>query len=143
MYTRMLVLRFPREITDKPIVCTLSKEFDLCFNILKAEILPGREGIMVLELSGHKKNVTQGLRYLRSSGVKVKNVEQEIRRNDEVCIQCGACTAICPTTALRIDDSTTMEVIFDPKECKGCALCIPVCPVRAMEIRFSKEKVLA
>ncbi len=138
----MLVLRFPRIITDKPIVCTLSHEFDLCFNILKAEILPGQDGIMVLELSGHKKNVTKGLKYLRSSGVKVKNVEQEIRRNEDICIQCGACTGICPTMALHINRET-MEVIFDPKQCKGCALCVPVCPVRAMEIRFSKDKILA
>ncbi len=141
MYTKMLVLRFPRIITDKPIVCALSREFDLCFNILKAEILPGQEGIMVLELSGHKKNVNKGLRYLRSSGVKVKDVEQEIRRNGELCIQCGACTGICPTTALHINRET-MEVIFDPKQCKGCALCVSVCPVRAMEIRFSKDKIL-
>ncbi len=141
MYTRMLVLRFPPEITDKPIVCTLSHEFDLCFNILKAEILPGQEGLMVLEISGHKKNVTQGLKYLRSTGVKVKYVEQEIRRDDEICIQCGACTGICPTQALKIN-SQSMEVEFDPKLCKGCALCVPVCPVRAMVIRFSKDKIL-
>ncbi len=141
MYKRMLVLRFPPQITDQPLVCTLTREFDLCFNILKAEILPGQEGLMVLEVSGHKKNVTDGLRFLRDVGVKIKSVEQEIRRNDEICIQCGACTGICPTNALTLDRET-MEVIFDPKQCKGCELCVAVCPVRAMEIRFSKENVL-
>ena len=142
MYTRILVLRFPPEITDKPLVCSLSREFDLCFNILKAEILPGQEGIMVLELSGHKRMVQEGLKYLKAQGVKVKSVAQEIRRNDEVCIQCGACTGVCPTRALEMDPET-MEVAFDPRLCKGCELCVIVCPVKAMEIRFSKEKELA
>ena len=141
MYRRVLVLRFPSEITDKPLVCSLAREFDLCFNILKAEILPGQEGIMVLELSGHKKHVTQGLKYLKAQGVKVKSVAQEIRRNEDVCIHCGACTGICPTNALEIDP-VTQEVLFEPKKCKGCELCVVVCPVRAMEIRFAREKVL-
>ncbi len=141
MYKRMLVLRFPSDITDKPIIYYLSQEYNLCFNILKATILPGEEGIMVLELSGHQKNVKAGLKYLRSKGVKVKSVAQEIRRNDEICFMCGACTGICPTNALYID-SDTRQVIFNPEDCKGCELCVAVCPVRAMEIRFSKEKVL-
>ncbi len=142
MYTRILVLRFPPEITDKPLVCSLSREFDLCFNILKAEILPGQEGIMVLELSGHKKHVSEGLKYLKAQGVRVKSVAQEIRRNDDLCIHCGACTGICPTNALKLDHES-QEVRFDPKMCKGCELCVVVCPVRAMEIRFAKEKALA
>lgn len=142
MYKRMLVLRFPPDITDKPIVWALSRDFDLCFNILKAAVFPGQEGLMVLELSGQKPEVTRGLKYLRSQGVVIKPVEQEIRRNDEICIQCGACTGICPTKALHLDRET-MNVIFDPKRCTGCELCVLVCPVRAMEIRFSKEKALA
>ncbi len=142
MYKRMLVLRFPSEITDKPIVCSLSREYNLCFNILKATILPGHEGIMILELSGHKKKVQEGLKYLRSQGVKVKSVAQEIRRNDELCLMCGACTGVCPTQALYIDQETR-EVVFDPDNCKGCGLCVAVCPVRAMEIRFAAEKLLS
>ncbi len=142
MYKRMLVLRFPSEITDKPIVCSLSREYNLCFNILKATILPGHEGIMILELSGHKKKVQEGLKFLRSQGVKVKSVAQEIRRNDELCLMCGACTGVCPTRALYIDQET-WEVVFDPDNCKGCGLCVAVCPVRAMEIRFAAEKLLS
>jgi len=141
MYARIMVLRFPSEITDKPIVCNLSREFDLCFNILKAEILPGEEGIMVIEISGQKKHVSAGLKYLKAQGVKIKSVAQEVRRNDEVCIHCGACTGICPRGAFSIHPDTR-EVIFDPKRCKGCGLCVMVCPVRAMEIRFAKEKAI-
>ena len=142
MYPKTLVLRFPSEITDKPMVYKLSREFDLVFNIRKAKILPGREGLMVLELLGHKNNVVRGIRYLKKQGIRVKTVDQEIRRNDDVCIQCGVCTGICPTHALHMDRET-MEVIFNAQDCTGCELCVAICPVRAMKIQFSTDKVLA
>lgn len=140
MYKKMLVLRFPDRITDQPIVCTLSRDYDLCFNILKAAIIPGEEGIMVLEVSGYKKNLKKGLEYLKEMGVDVKPVEQEVTRNEDLCIQCGACTAFCPTKALSIDPETR-EVKFLPGECKACEMCVAVCPVKAMEIRFAKDKI--
>jgi ferredoxin len=142
MYTKVLVLRFPPEVTDKPLICDLSRKYDLLFNILKAKILPGREGLMVLELSGQKEQVREGLIFLKDLGIDVKYVEQEIRRDDDLCYQCGICTGICPTHALHMNWET-MEVLFDPKKCTGCELCVAVCPVRAMKIQFSKDRVLA
>jgi ferredoxin len=141
MYKRLLVLHFPPDITDKPIVCILSRDFNLCFNILKAEILSGREGYMVLELSGEKRDVQDGLRFLKAHGIKVKPVEREIRKNNEKCVHCGACTGICPTQALYMDRNT-WEVNFDVTKCTACEFCVPVCPVRAMEIKFSRDNIL-
>ena len=48
MYSKILILRFPKTEVEKPIVCYLSKDFDLTFNILNASILPRKEGVMVL-----------------------------------------------------------------------------------------------
>ncbi len=138
MYKRGLILRFPAEVVDQPIVWRLVKDFDLSFNILKATILPGKEGIMVMELSGHPKKVSQGLQYLRDLGVEVKPIGQEIHRKDEVCIHCGSCTAVCPTGALSVNRET-MEVIFDPDRCSACGLCVTACVVRAMEVQLERE----
>ena len=60
MYSKMLSLRFPRKIVDEPIAVNLVKKFDLSFNILKATIYPRKEGLMVLQLSGHRKNFQKG-----------------------------------------------------------------------------------
>ncbi len=138
MYKRVLVLRFPADIVDQPIVYRLVKEFDLSFNILKATILPGKEGLMIMELAGHPKNFNKGLAFLRELGVEVKTIGQEIQRNPELCIQCGFCTAVCPTGALYVDPNT-MEIVFDADRCSGCELCVPVCPVRAMEVHFERR----
>jgi ferredoxin len=138
MYSKILSLRFPRSIVDQPIAVNLVKEFDLSFNILKATIYPRKEGFMVLEVSGDRKNFRKGLRYLKNLGVKVESIGQDIRRDDENCFQCGACTAVCPTSALYIR-RPAMEVIFDRERCSACELCVSACPAGAMSVSFDKS----
>ena len=56
-------------------------------------------------------------------------------RVEAKCTHCGACLAVCPTDALKVNREN-WEVVFDPQECIGCELCLPACPPRAMEIEF-------
>ena len=134
MYSKILILRFPKTEVEKPIVCHLAKDYDLTFNILNASVFPRKEGIMVLELFGSKKDFKEGIKYLREQGVHVQNASQEIKRVTKKCTHCGACTAVCPTGALAIH-RPEMSVDFIQKKCSVCELCVPACPTRAMEIR--------
>ncbi|MBW1866360.1 MAG: 4Fe-4S binding protein [Deltaproteobacteria bacterium] len=134
MYSKILILRFPKTVVQNPIVCMLAREYDLIFNILNATVLPRKEGMMVLELSGSRKNFKDGVKFLKRQGLKVQNADQEIKRNQEKCTHCGACTAVCPTGALFVQ-RPEMAVEFDQEKCSVCELCIPACPPRAMEIR--------
>ncbi len=134
MYSRILRLRFPKTEVQKPIVCYLTKDYDLTFNILNATILPRKEGLMVLELSGPRKNFREGIKYLQNQGILVENAAQEIKRDKNKCTHCGACTAVCPTTALSVQ-RPEMYVRFDQEKCSICELCVPACPTRAMDIR--------
>ena len=141
MFRKMLRLRFPRSIADKPNVCTLAKRFDLTFNIFMAQIYPRREGLMVLELSGHRKNFNEGVKYLKELGVKVESIGQDVKRNEEICYQCGLCTSVCPTGALCIERED-MTVVFDAEKCTACELCVTVCPPRAMHVSFNQDVAL-
>lgn len=134
MYSKILILRFPESEVQKPTVCLLARDFDLLFNILNAGILPRKEGYMVMELSGSKNNFKAGVKFLKSQGVDVQNASREVKRNDDTCTQCGACTAVCPTGALSVE-RPEMAVIFDQKKCSVCELCVPACPTRAMKAR--------
>jgi ferredoxin len=133
MYSKMLVLRFPKEVAQKPIVCYLVKDFDLIFNILNAKVLPRKEGILVLELLGTRKNFRKGVEFLKEQGVIVQDAEQEVKRDKDKCTHCGACTAVCPTDALSIK-RPEMLVVFDQKKCSVCQLCVPACPTKSMEV---------
>ena len=141
MYTRMLVLHYGKTEVGKPIVCYLASDFNLTFNILKATILPRKEGVMVLELSGNKKDFNRGVRYLKDHGIQVTPVGQEIGRNNTKCTHCGACTAVCPTQALSVN-RPEMSVVFNQKKCSVCGLCVPCCPTRAMEISIPENPAL-
>ncbi|HOP48702.1 MAG TPA: NIL domain-containing protein [Desulfobacteraceae bacterium] len=138
MYSKVLALRFPKKMVNEPIAATLVKKFDLSFNILKATIYPRKEGLMVLELSGHRKNYQEGIRYLKKIGVKVEDIGNDIKRDEEKCFHCGACTAVCPTGALYIK-RPEMEVIFDKDKCSACELCVLACPAWAMEVKFNRS----
>jgi ferredoxin len=137
MYSKMLSLRFPPSAINEPISANLVRKFDLTFNILKATIYPRKEGLMVMELSGQRENFQRGIRYLKSMGIKVESVGEDVKRDEEKCFHCGACTAVCPTGALFIR-RPAMEVMFDKGKCSACELCVPACPAHAMEVRFDK-----
>jgi ferredoxin len=104
------------------------------FNILNATVLPRKEGIMVLELSGAKKDFKAGVRYLKNQGVAVQNASQEVERDETVCTHCGACTAVCPTGALAVQ-RPEMTVAFNQQRCSVCELCVTACPPRAIKIK--------
>lgn len=138
MYAKILLLRFPKTAVHKPIVCNLAREYDLTFNILNATVLPRKEGVMVLEVSGSRKNFNEGVAYLKNQGVTVQNASQEMKRLKKKCTHCGACTAVCPTGALTIQ-RPEMSVEFIQQKCSICELCVPVCPTRAMVLRPSSN----
>ncbi|BDD85760.1 NIL domain-containing protein [Desulfofustis limnaeus] len=138
MYTRIYFFRFPKDTSDKPIIYHLIKRHEVEVNILRADILPQREGVMILELRGAKNNVKEALHYLEGLGVSIERLATRVRRDDERCFQCGACTGVCPVDALSIRRQD-MAVIFDPDKCTGCGQCVLVCPVRAMEMSLGRE----
>ena len=135
MISKRIVLHFPKYIWDKPIVYKLIKDYDLVFNILKARVTPREDAFMVLELSGEEKNYEEGIKYLKDQGVSVQLLAQDIRKNEDRCVHCGACITICPSNALYMDKKT-FEVKFDETKCAACELCVMICPTKAMEILF-------
>jgi len=138
MTSKKMVLHFSKDNWNKPIVYKLVKEFNLSFNILKANVLPKQDSFLVLELSGPKADFARGMEYLSKSGVRIEPIEKEIIREEPKCIHCGACTAVCPTGALHIK-RPQMEVLFSKEKCSACEMCVVACPARAMEVRFNRS----
>ncbi|MBW1822869.1 MAG: 4Fe-4S dicluster domain-containing protein [Deltaproteobacteria bacterium] len=121
MHSKILILRFDKTEVQKPVVCYLARDYDLIFNILNAAVLPRKEGIMVLEISGTRKNYREGVKYLKDQGVHVESASQEISRDKKKCTHCGACTAVCPTGALSVE-RPAMSVKFEHEKCSICPL---------------------
>ena len=133
MTERRLVLRFPKKLLDQPVISTTVRNYDLGFNILRAQVSPEQEGFVVLGLEGEPGNIEAAIEWMTGQGVDITPLDRTVVRDDEKCTDCGACIVICPTGALAMD-LDTREVSFDAEKCVACGACVPVCPPRAMSI---------
>ncbi|MBN1855863.1 MAG: 4Fe-4S binding protein [Dehalococcoidia bacterium] len=133
--SRRIVLHFPPLVTGQPVVCRLATDYNLVFNILKASVSQGQEGLLVLEVTGERSDYDKGMQYLRDTGLKIQPLSQDVLRDEVRCTHCGACVSICPAGAFEVDPATR-KVSFDHNKCVLCGLCVKACPPHAMTIVF-------
>jgi Fe-S-cluster-containing dehydrogenase component len=130
-----VVLSFPPARVEDPVIYHLIKDHGLLVNILRATIDPGKQGRMVVEMSGEETEVSSGLNYLEGMGVTVDPLGQEIIHLQERCANCTACVPLCPTGAMDVNRENWL-VSYDSSKCVVCRSCIEACPYKAMEIRL-------
>ena len=135
MIKKRLVLSFPEKVVTKPITYALVKEFDLVFNILRAEITPDMEGKMLIELQGNDQQIKEATDYLEKTGVSVQEAAKDIMIDRDLCVDCGECTSICITQALSLDKKTK-KLEFNKDKCILCELCLDCCPVTAIKVNI-------
>jgi ferredoxin len=133
MATKRLVLTFPKNIVTKPITYRLVKDYDLAFNILRAEITADIEGKILIEITGSKEQLEEGIVYLQSEGISIQDASRDIILDKEKCVNCGVCPSLCITQALEMDGSS-FELIFDKTKCILCGFCENSCPVNAIRL---------
>jgi ferredoxin len=130
-----MVLRFPAETVNEPITYTLIKEYDVMINILNADITHGKEGNLLIEMSGLEGNVNEAVVYLENKQVEISPAMKTILFKESSCIHCGACSSVCFSGAL-VMSTETRELQFKPEECVACELCIKACPLQLFELNF-------
>ena len=54
--------------------------------------------------------------------------------DEELCIACGTCEAVCPTEPNVFEIEEVSKVVH-PEACEGGAECVEACPVQAIELR--------
>lgn len=136
-----IVCHFSAAQSEQPIVYHLVKNHDLVVNILKANINPQKEGYLVIELEGSKKEYEGGLAFLKEVGVLFEPLSETILWDEEICIQCGACASFCPTDALSIERES-MLVSFENSKCIVCGMCLDCCPTRAIALHFEVREAV-
>lgn len=135
MAKKRLVLTFPPEVVERPIVALLVKEFDILTNILRAEVHEGEVGRMLVELEGEGKRLKEGVKHLKEQGVTVEDAIKDIVLDEPRCISCGACTAVCVPRALRVE-APDWELELDKERCILCGFCVDACPLQLIDVKF-------
>ncbi len=131
MKTIKVTLYFPANEVTKPITYHLIKDYDLLVNILHADIGLSKVGKLTADISGEDENIEAGLKFIEEQGVRYKLFTKSIIWQEENCVHCGACTAVCPSGALQMDKNEWC-LTFDKEKCLICELCVKACPLKVM-----------
>jgi len=135
MASHKVVLHFPVNQLNRPVVNELVRTYDLEFNILRAEVTPSEQGLLVLELSGEEDNFRRGIEWVEGLGVRTQPLSEDVVRIEDKCTHCSACVVHCPVDALVVDPETR-RVDFIKETCIACGICVSICPPRAMQVQF-------
>ncbi len=129
-YSINIHLAFDHTLAQEPWVCRLSRLFNIEFSITKANVSTKKDGYLILELRGDEDECNKAIKYLSDNNIVVTTVAQRIWHNEEECMDCGLCTALCPTSALYMN--TVNNLVFDKSKCVVCLNCTSICPVHAL-----------
>jgi ABC-type methionine transport system ATPase subunit len=72
--TQRFWLTFSGESAKRPLICEMSRQFDVIFNIRNSSVTPSI-GIIALELEGERTVIQQAVAWFETSGVQVEPVE--------------------------------------------------------------------
>jgi ferredoxin len=134
MAKRKFDLYFSPDLVNESITYVLVKDYDLMFNILRAEITD-KGGELLIEVEGKPAQISKGVTYLQSKGVEVKELNEFVTKDEGRCTNCGMCISICPADAIEMDRKT-WKVTFHQDRCIACGLCVTSCPPMAMKLKI-------
>ncbi|MEM2103307.1 MAG: 4Fe-4S dicluster domain-containing protein [Candidatus Bathyarchaeia archaeon] len=130
-----VLLEFPQEIVDKPIIAQVILQQAIMLNIIAAHV-DFRGGQVLADVPAA--HVDKAVKAFREKGVNV-TFPKLIEVDQENCLHCGACFSLCPVTAITIKEDFSVQ--FDMEKCIGspCGLCVDVCPARVIRLARGQE----
>lgn len=131
-------LSYSQAAVGEPLIYTIIKRFEVKVNILRAEVTPGQEGRLLLELEGEEEALAKAMAYLESREVTCLPSARALLWRQDDCVDCGACTGVCFSGALSLDPlSARLEL--KRELCIGCGLCVKACPFRLFSLAFDES----
>ncbi|AUB56638.1 MULTISPECIES: 4Fe-4S dicluster domain-containing protein [Methanobacterium] len=122
-------LKFSPTIVNKTVISDLIKNYDVTFNIHKANITP-KGGKMLIEISGSE--AEEGIKYMEKEGIQLNPIKKVVKKDEDKCMDCGECISLCPVEAIKMGEDWTVEL--DNQKCIGCGFCTTSCPTKAIKI---------
>jgi heterodisulfide reductase subunit A len=110
------------------------------------------DGVFVCGLAHYPKDVSESVAQARAAAARAMTVlsketieaEGKVSQvHTESCAACGACVAVCPFSAIEIDETKRAAVVNEAL-CKGCGACSATCRSGAIDLGgFRDEQVVA
>lgn len=135
MISQRIVIKYPPRLIQEPVLCHLTREYDLDFSILRADVAPDTGGLMVIEISGAPEKCKEAIAKMESQGVSTQTLSRDVTWDETRCTHCGLCVTLCPSGAL-VADEQSHRMSFDADSCVACEYCTYICPVQAVRVHF-------
>ena len=127
---KRVTITFPKTAVQIPLTYRLAKDFNVAANIIRAQVAPNQMGKLVVELQGDIDQIDAAIEWMRMRDISVYSASGEIVIDEDLCVDCGLCTGVCPTQALVLNSDFKLD--FRRSRCIVCEQCIPTCPVTAI-----------
>ena len=73
---RAVDLIFPKNLIKEPVICQMSKELPIVFNVRRAKVTE-KVGEIVLELEGSESDLAAATDYLKKRGIRVEPITHD------------------------------------------------------------------
>lgn len=132
-----ILLRFPEEIVDQPIISKVILQHGIPLNIVAAHVDFHGGQVLADVPPAYVKKVIEAF---KEKGVIVA-IPKLIEVSREKCLHCGACYSLCPVGAITFEEDFSLD--FNMEKCMGstCGLCVDACPARAIKLAKGQELV--
>lgn len=122
-------ISIPTERIQNPIISESIIEPGISINIMVANI-DSTYGELIADVSDFQFDKIKNA--LESRGAIVSILDRPIHRDEEECVECGACISVCPMNVYTFDEAWNVQV--DEKKCIQCGMCIKMCPHGALKL---------
>ncbi|MDK2892908.1 4Fe-4S binding protein [Methanohalophilus sp.] len=123
----MIKVNISADIVGEPIIAESIIETGTILNISQAHFDSNHgEIIAEVEMSQFPKIRDA----LISRGAEVAILDNPIMRDEEECVECGACISVCPVKVFSFDREWNLQI--DADKCIQCGTCLKMCPHNAL-----------
>jgi ferredoxin len=122
-----LLVTFSRKKMREPIIARVVKETGVLVCIDRAQI-DSSTGEVLIDVPD--KDAAYISERMRAMGAQVRLLENAIVRDENECVDCGACISVCPREVFAFDEGWRLRI--SPERCVLCRRCILACPHQAL-----------
>ena len=122
-----LLIRVGKADIGRPVLSDVILATGASISIQVAKI-DGVSGELIVEVP--RELSRDVIRELRARNIEVTTLDRSITKDDDECVDCGACVSVCPVNALRYRQDWSVEL--DEDRCVHCGTCVDACPHHAL-----------
>ncbi len=122
-----LLVTFSRRKGYEPIIARAVKETGVLIRVDRAHI-DSSGGEVLIDVPEESCRLVS--EKMGSLGAAVKILEHPVVRDENECVDCGACVSVCPREVFTFDGE--WRLVMEVEKCVLCGKCIDACPHDAL-----------